>query len=182
MPRGFDQPYVLYVGTRAFYKNFARLLLAMRKVTESWPELHILVVGSPFNQTEQEWISALGLEKRIRQVSEISDPELAGLYRDSEALVYPSLYEGFGIPPLEAMACGTVVIAARSSSIPEVVGEDAILFDPYSTEELAASILSLREIGAERSEYIRRGRERAMRYSWDRTAERTVDVYRRFAR
>ncbi len=180
--RGLDQPYVLFVGNRAFYKNFARLLLAMKKVTQSWPELRILVVGSSFSQTEQEWISALGLEKRIAQVSEISDPELAGLYRDSEAFVYPSLYEGFGIPPLEAMACGTVVIAARSSSIPEVVGEDAILFDPYSTEELAVSILSLREIGSSRSEYIRRGRERAMRYSWDRTAERTVDIYRRYAR
>lgn len=182
VPRGLDQPFVLFVGNRVFYKNFARLLLAMRKVAESWPGLRLLVVGSPFNQTEQEWVSALGLEKRIAQVSEISDPELAGLYRDSEALVYPSLYEGFGIPPLEAMACGTVVIAARSSSIPEVVGEDAILFDPYSTEELAEKILSLRELGASRSEYIRRGRERAMLYSWDRTAERTVDVYRRFAR
>ena len=181
-PREIEGPYVFFVGTRVFYKNFARLLMAMRRVVASWRELRLVVVGSPFSQTELEWIAALGLEKHVVQLSEVSDARLAGFYRDSEALVYPSLYEGFGIPPLEAMACGTVVIASRISSIPEVVGEDAILFDPYSVEELEACILGLRELGPRRDALIRRGRERALRYSWDQTAAKTFEVYCRVAR
>jgi glycosyltransferase involved in cell wall biosynthesis len=181
VPREVTDPYVMFVGSRTYYKNFARLLLAMVEVGASWPELRLVVVGGRFNETELEWISALGLENRILLRSELGDSELAGLYRDSEALVYPSLYEGFGIPPLEAMACGTLVIAARSSSIPEVVGDAAILFDPYSTGELVACILSLRVMGADREEHIRRGRVRAEQYSWERTAEQTFEVYRSLA-
>lgn len=176
-----DAPYVLFVGSRPFYKNFARLLMAMKKVTAEWPELRLVVVGSPLNQTEQEWVAALGLEERIIQMSAVSDTRLAALYRDSLALVYPSLYEGFGIPPLEAMSCGTVVIAARSSSIPEVVGDAAILFDPYSVEELAGHMLDLRLHGARRGEFIQRGRQQVARFSWESTVAGTVEIYRQLA-
>lgn len=175
-------PYVIFVGSRPFYKNFARVLMALTKVTETWPDLRLVVVGRSFNPTEQEWVAALGLDDQIMQISEVSDAQLAALYRDAEALIYPSLYEGFGIPPLEAMACGTVVIAARSSSIPEVVGDAAILFDPYSADELAEHILSLRQLGIRREDSIQRGRQQAARYSWDVTAAKTVEVYRQLAR
>ena len=174
-------PYVLFVGNRAFHKNFARLMLAFAKSTTMWPELHLVVVGSPFTQNEESWVHALRLEERIIQMADVSDGLLGALYRGSEALVYPSLYEGFGIPPLEAMSCGTVVLAARTSSIPEVVGDAAMLFDPYSVDELSECMLSLRHLGARREEYIRLGQRRAANYSWDLTAAKTLELYRRLA-
>lgn len=175
-------PYVLFVGSRAFYKNFARMVLAFAKAITMWPELRLVVVGAPFTQFEEEWLHALRLRERIVEIVDVDDHRLAALYHGSEALIYPSLYEGFGIPLLEAMACGTVVIAARTSSIPEVVGDAAILFDPYSIDELTECILSLRQLGGHREEYIRRGQQRATSYSWDLTAAKTSEVYRQLAR
>ena len=172
------QPYLLFVGSRAFYKNFVRLLLAFSSVATSWPELRLAVVGAPFNQTENELIQALKLKPKIDHLSQLNDQQLAGIYRNAEAFVYPSLYEGFGIPPLEAMACGTVVIAANSSSIPEVVGDAAILFDPNSIDELTERILALPKLGSRREDYIRRGKDRAARFSWQNTAAKTFEVYR----
>jgi glycosyltransferase involved in cell wall biosynthesis len=173
------KPYVLFVGSRAFYKNFVRLLLAFSKVSTRWPELRLAVVGAAFNQTENELIHALKLETKIDHLSQLNDQQLAGVYQNAEAFVYPSLYEGFGIPPLEAMACGTVVIAANSSSIPEVVGDAAILFDPNSTDELVERILAIPSLGGHREDYIQRGRKRAAQFSWKDTAEQTFQVYRR---
>jgi glycosyltransferase involved in cell wall biosynthesis len=172
-----QKPYLLFVGSRAFYKNFVRLLLAFSNVSASWPELRLAVVGAPFNQTEDELIHALKLKTRVDHLSQLSDPQLAAVYRNAEAFVYPSLYEGFGIPPLEAMACGTVVIAAKSSSIPEVVGDAAILFDPNSIGELAERILSLPNLGSRREDYILRGRKRVALFSWKDTAAKTYQVY-----
>jgi glycosyltransferase involved in cell wall biosynthesis len=172
-------PYLLFVGSRAFYKNYVRLLLAFSKISSSWPELRLATVGTPFNQTENEVIHALKLDSKIDHLSQLNDQQLAAIYQAAEALVYPSLYEGFGIPPLEAMACGTVVIAADSSSIPEIVGDAAILFDPNSWEELAERILALRNLGSRRDDLIRRGHERVKKFSWKDTAKKTFEVYQR---
>jgi glycosyltransferase involved in cell wall biosynthesis len=176
------KPYLLFVGSRAFYKNFVRLLLAFSRAAPAWPELRLAVVGAPFNQTESELIHALKLETKINHLSQLNDAQLAALYRHAEAFVYPSLYEGFGIPPLEAMACGTVVIAANSSSLPEVVGDAAILFDPHSTDELTDRILSLPNLGVRREEYLQRGRQQAAKFSWKTTAAKTFEVYQRAAK
>ncbi len=174
-------PYVLFVGSRAFYKNFARTVLAFGKAATMWPELRLVVVGSPITQIEEEWLSALRLRERVIEKVDIGDRQLAALYRGSEALIYPSLYEGFGIPLLEAMSCGTIPIAARTSSIPEVVGDAAILFDPYSVDELTECILSLRQLGGRREEYLRKGQQRTANYSWDSTATKTLELYRQLA-
>ena len=174
-------PYVLFVGSRAFYKNFARMVLAFSKAITMWPELSLVVVGSSLTQSEEEWLNALRIRERVVEKVDLGDTELATLYRGSEALIYPSLYEGFGIPLLEAMSCGTIPIAARTSSIPEVVGDAAILFDPYSVEELTECILSLKCLGSRREEYIRQGVRRTANYSWDLTAAKTLEVYRQLA-
>jgi glycosyltransferase involved in cell wall biosynthesis len=123
-------------------------------------------------------LDALKIRKRVRNLGQVLDKHLAKLYRCSMAFVYPSMYEGFGIPPLEAMACGTVVIAANSPSIPEVVGDAAILFDPNSIDELTERILALPKLGSRREEYIRRGKDRAARFSWKNTAAKTFEIYR----
>jgi glycosyltransferase involved in cell wall biosynthesis len=94
------------------------------------------------------------------------------------ALVYPSLYEGFGIPPLEAMACETAVIAANRSSIPEVVGNAAVLVDPDSDEQISSAMMTLLEDRSRREELIRLGRDRAKHFSWDKMAAETREIYR----
>jgi glycosyltransferase involved in cell wall biosynthesis len=173
------QPYFLYVGSRAkAYKNFDTLLLAFAKVISVNSDVLLCVVGAPFNQAEQQQIAELQLTERIQHYQYASDTHLAKLYRCSVAFVYPSLYEGFGIPPLEAMACGTVVVAANSSSIPEVVGDAGILFDPQSVNDLADISIELLDAPSKRDRLIIKGFDRNQQFSWDKTAAQTVEVYR----
>jgi glycosyltransferase involved in cell wall biosynthesis len=183
LSHGFEpvssRPYYLYVGSRdAIYKNFDGLLLAFAKAVSIRPDIALCVVGSPFSETEKKLIAELKLSDRIEHYRYISDRHLAKLYRCSVALVYPSLYEGFGIPPLEAMSCGTVVVASDCSSIPEVVGEAGILFNPQSTGDLADILLSLLDNPIERDRLIAQGHQRAQSFSWDKTVAQTLDVYR----
>ncbi|NEQ19657.1 MAG: glycosyltransferase family 4 protein [Microcoleus sp. SIO2G3] len=172
------QPYYLYVGSRTSYKNFDGLLAAFAKVASVHSEVRLCVVGSPFNQTEQQLIADLKLSDRIEHYGYASDRQLAKLYRCSVAFVYPSLYEGFGIPPLEAMSCGTVAVASNTSSIPEVVGDAGLLFDPKAIGDLADILLFLLDNPIERDRLIEKGYKRAKAFSWDKTALQTLEVYR----
>jgi glycosyltransferase involved in cell wall biosynthesis len=176
------KPYYLYVGSRSPYKNFDRLLLAFAKVVLVNPELSLCVVGEPFHPDERKMIGELNLDRHIEHYGSIDDRHLAKLYRCSLAFVYPSLYEGFGIPPLEAMSCGTPVVAANSSSIPEVVGEAGILFDPRSSNDLADILLYLADNTSERERLIAQGNERRKQFSWEKTTDETLKVYRSIAR
>jgi glycosyltransferase involved in cell wall biosynthesis len=120
----------------------------------------------------------LNLANRIHHYQHASDTHLAKLYRHSVAFVYPSLYQGFGIPPLEAMACGTAVVAADSSSIPEVVGDAGILFPPQAAGDLADILLDLLDSPSQRDRLVAKGADRYQKFSWDTTAATTVGVYR----
>jgi len=142
------------------------------------PDLALCVVGLPLNRTEKKLIAQLKLTNYIEHYSYANDYHLAKLYRCSIALVYPSLYEGFGIPPLEAMSCGTVTVASDCSSIPEVVGDAGILFNPQATLDLADILLSLLDNSLERARLIAKGHQRAKMFSWDKTVEQTLDIYR----
>jgi glycosyltransferase involved in cell wall biosynthesis len=173
-----SRPYYLYVGSRtSSYKNFDGLLLAFSKAVSVNPEIALCVVGSSFNSAELNLIDELKLTEHIEHYGYASDSHIAKLYRCSVAFVYPSLYEGFGIPPLEAMACGTVVIASNSSSIPEVVGDAGILFEPKATGDLADILLSLLDNSQERDRLIAKGYQRAKMFSLDKTVSQTLDVY-----
>jgi glycosyltransferase involved in cell wall biosynthesis len=174
-----SQPYFLYVGSRdKSYKNFDTLLIAFSKATSINPDIFLCVVGSPFSDEEKQQITELKLTNQIQHYRYASDTHLAKLYRCSVAFVYPSLYEGFGIPPLEAMACGTVVVASNSSSIPEVVGDAGILFEPKAARDLADILLNLLDSPSDRDRLIAKGHDRHQRFSWDKTAAQTVEVYR----
>lgn len=173
-----SRPYYLYVGGRVSYKNFDGLLSAFAKAASVRPDIALCVVGSPLNQTEEKLVADLKLSDRIVHYRYASDRHLAKLYRCSIALVYPSLYEGFGIPPLEAMSCGTVVVAANCSSIPEVVGDAGLLFDPRSIGDLADILLFLLDNSTERDRLIAKGYQRSQIFSWDKTVAQTLDVYR----
>lgn len=172
------QPYYLYVGSRAKYKNFDGLLRAFTKTISIQPNVVLCIVGSPLDETEEKLIADLKLTNHIEYYGYVSDNHLAKLYRCSVAFVYPSLYEGFGIPPLEAMSCGTAVVASNCSSIPEVVGDAGLLFDPKSTKDLADILLLLLNSSTERDRLIAKGYERAKTFSWEKTVAQTVDVYR----
>ncbi|PSB32747.1 glycosyltransferase family 4 protein [Chlorogloea sp. CCALA 695] len=173
------RPYYLYVGERnSKYKNFNSLLSAFAKAVSVRSDLALCVVGQPINQREKKLIGKFKLANHIEHYSYPNDCHLAKLYRCSIALVYPSLYEGFGIPPLEAMSCGTVAIASDCSSIPEVVGDAGILFNPQATLDLADILLSLIDNSLERERLIAKGYQRANMFSWDKTVAQTFDIYR----
>lgn len=177
-----SRPYFLYVGGHAWrYKNFDRFLRSMAQVIARHSDALLCVVGPPLSSQQLTRIESLGLSGHVQETGRVVDTHLARLYHHSVALVYPSLYEGFGIPPLEAMACDTPVIASNRSSIPEVVGDAGLLVNPESDEEIAAAMISLLESPSQREELIRRGREREKLFSLDKMAEETYEVYREVA-
>lgn len=172
------QPYFLFVGSRSHYKNFDTLLKAFTCLVSTHPEIKLCVVGSLFADWENQRIAELGISDYIESYEQVSDPHLAKLYRCSMAFVYPSKYEGFGIPSLEAMSCGTVVIASNTSSIPEVVGDAGLLVDPNSVDDFVDAMKLVLNHSIERSRYVAKGKEQVKKFSWDQTAAQTIEVYR----
>ncbi len=175
------RPYLLYVGGRSGYKNFDALLESFARVAARYRDISLCVVGQPFSDQELLRIAVLKLTDRIEHYGSVPDGHLARLYQQSIAFVYPSLYEGFGIPPLEAMCCGTPVVACNSSSIPEVVGSAGLLFDPKAPDELTEMLLLVVGSESTREKLIAQGYERSKLFSWDKTAAQTVTVYRELA-
>jgi glycosyltransferase involved in cell wall biosynthesis len=172
------QPYYLYVGSRAAkYKNFEGLLKAFSKVVSVYPDVKLCVVGPPFNTDEKKLIASFKLASYLQHYGYVDDYHLAKLYRCSMAFVYPSFYEGFGIPLLEAMSCGAAVIASNCASIPEVVGEAGLLFDPTILDELIDSLLFVLNHALERDRLIYKGQQRAKSFSWNETVSQTINIY-----
>jgi glycosyltransferase involved in cell wall biosynthesis len=168
--------YLLYLGTLQPRKNLERLLQAYARLPGDAPPLVLAGARGWYFERIAAAIAALGLGERVLLPGYVADEDVPALLTGATALVYPSLYEGFGLPALEAMACGTAVIAARTSSLPEVVGEAGLLVDPLSVEEIAAAMQRLLADAALRADLGRRGRERAALFSWDRCARETLAV------
>jgi glycosyltransferase involved in cell wall biosynthesis len=172
--------YILYVGARGGYKNFTNFLRAY----SSSPSLRgtfgvVCFGGGEFCLSERKLLASLGLgEDKIVQLPG-DDSVLAGLYSRAAVLVYPSLYEGFGIPPLEAMSFDCPVICSNTSSLPEVVGDAAELFDPSEPENIRIAIERVVMSAARTNALIALGRERIKNFSWDRCARETFTVYQR---
>ncbi|WP_292463378.1 glycosyltransferase family 1 protein [Methanolobus sp.] len=164
------RPYILYVGDRRAYKNFKILIDSYRNHLSNYFDL-VCFGGGKFKPNELK-----SSDNNIIQLHG-SDDLLASLYKHAFCFVYPSLYEGFGIPPLEAMSMGCPVIASNTSSIPEVVGDAAILFDPNSEKELVQSIQSLYNEYT-RKDLIKRGYEQEKKFSWEKMANETLSIYK----
>ena len=168
--------YLLYVGKRDGYKNFRRFAesYAVSGVRE---DIRIVVFGGGQLDTyEKEWLKERGIDKYVEYAGE-KDENLSSLYAQAEAMIYPSLYEGFGIPPLEAMKNSCAVLASNTSSIPEVVGDAALLFDPYSVEEITSAIRQVTYSESIRRELVSKGQMRVKEFSWERTAKQTAEIY-----
>jgi glycosyltransferase involved in cell wall biosynthesis len=172
--------YLLFVGNLEPRKNLVGLLRAYDTVRRGRPNGPALVIAGGTGWRNRAILDAMGASPYtadIRMVGYVPDGELAALMNGAIAFVYPSLYEGFGLPPLEAMACGTPVITSNRSSLPEVVGNAALLVDPENTRDLALAMARLVDEAPLREELRERGLERARQFSWRRTAELTAAVY-----
>ncbi|NDV62444.1 glycosyltransferase family 4 protein [Puniceicoccales bacterium CK1056] len=169
---------ILYVGLRARYKNFNRLVQAYASSSVMNSSYKIVTLGGkPFSSSEKEFFTKLGLAKDQVQRVEGNDSTLDSLYRRASVFVYPSLYEGFGIPPLEAMMRGCPVAASRVSSIPEVTGDAASMFDPYDIDEMRQAIEQVLLDDSFRLKLVQSGYERIPLFSWQKCAEKTLEIY-----
>lgn len=176
-----DRPYLLALGMLESRKNLPRLLEAFAMLRRAEPGLtHQLVLAG-----HQGWgagdvfatIRRLGLQSEVNWLDFVAAEDLPALLSAADLLVHPSLYEGFGLPPLEAMACGTPVVAANSTSLPEVVGDAGLLADPFRPETFAMAMRRVLTDEGLRAELKRRGPEQARRFSWERTARLTLAAY-----
>ncbi len=175
---GVTAPYVLSVGTIEPRKNLTRLVRAYRQVAPDVP--HALVLAGPpgWHAEELEAELARPGTGTIVRTGRVTDEQLDALYRGTDAFVYPSLYEGFGLPVLEAMARGVPAIASNTSSLPDVAGDAALLVDPTDVSEIAEALARVLTDRTLAGDLRTRGRERAATFTWGATANATLDVYR----
>jgi glycosyltransferase involved in cell wall biosynthesis len=173
-------PYVLSVGTIEPRKNLVRLVRAYRRVAATGVP-HSLVLAGPLGWHHEALMRELSLEGPgdIVMTGSLAPEELDAVYRAADVFAYPSLYEGFGLPVLEAMARGIPTVASSTSSVSEVAGDAALGVNPRSVREIAKAIVSLCTDGELAEQLAARGRAQAERYSWDETARTTIEVYER---
>jgi glycosyltransferase involved in cell wall biosynthesis len=171
------EPFFLYVGARAGYKNFLGLVAAFAQSQLFKTHQLVCFGGGPLRAEEYERIDKLGVPRdRVASVTG-DDAKLASYYATAEVFVYPSIYEGFGIPLLEAMECGCPVLCGNTSSMPEVAGNAAMYFNARDTQEMAAVLQKIVSSPEERLLLIAKGKERVKQFSWDICAQQTYSVY-----
>lgn len=170
-----QQPFALYVGNHKPHKNLERLLRAYARVADRM-ESRLVVVGAMSSQANPnalpyvKLVGDLSLTRRVEFVGQVDDAALKGLYRSARFFVFPSLYEGFGLPVLEAMACGTPVICSNTTSLPEVAGNAALTFDPQDEEAIADALLRIDRSPELRAELSEQGRCQSRQFSWTQSA------------
>jgi glycosyltransferase involved in cell wall biosynthesis len=178
---GIARPYILYVGALTERKNLGRLLHAFVRVRNKYPDF-LLVLAGPRSWKQspiESIVTELNLCEHVRLTGPVTDSELPALYNGASLFAFPSLYEGFGLPVLEAMACGTPVLTSDVSSLPEVVGNAGVMVDPYNIEEMAQEICHIIGDQCVSQQLRERGLERASLFSWENVARKTMNVYDR---
>jgi glycosyltransferase involved in cell wall biosynthesis len=177
--QGLPERFLLFVGTLEPRKNVTRLVEAYARLPQTCPQL-VLVGGKGwFYEEVLRRVEELGLGSRVHLAGYVPAEDLPYWYNAAEVLVYPSLYEGFGLPPLEAMACGTPVISSTSSSLPEVAGDAGLLVDPVDVDALASAMERVLRDAGLRAQMRSAGLRRAKLFTWEAAARQTVDSYRR---
>jgi len=175
------KPYILYVGTRKGYKNFLLMLYGFREVVKQYPDLYLICAGaSPFNHEELTEIKRLELQGKVKHQQFVNKKDLASLYKGAECFVFPSLYEGFGLPLLESLAAGCPLVLSKASCFPEIVGDAGVYFNPSDPSDIAKAIervLAMDSVTRTKQELL--GRARAANFSWEFCARETEKVYRR---
>jgi alpha-1,3-rhamnosyl/mannosyltransferase len=178
---GVRRPYLLFLGGEKPHKNVQNVVRAFGEARRMRPDLpHVLALAGPMPKNPARidaLISALDLSGAIARPGRIEDEDLPGLFAGADALLYPTLYEGFGLPVVEAMACGTPVLTSSTSALQEIAGGYAYLVDPLDVDAIARGILLLATDPKVRADFVELGRKRALDFSWDKAAERTLEVY-----
>ena len=173
--------FVLYAGSAKPHKNVERLLDAffMLRQKEGFNDLSLIIIGNEISKysTLRRAVHRYKLHKHVRFLGFVTHETLAILYRLSDAFVFPSLYEGFGLPPLEAMACGTPVLTSNISSLPEVVGDAAVLVDPYNPRSIADGMELILTDTELRETLKERGLKRVRQFSWQESVTRVRNIY-----
>ena len=176
---GLSRPFFLYVGARRFNKNFMGLFRAYARL-KCAEDIDLVAVGddTPITKEELVIMNSLLSKGKVRHLNIVDEAELALAYNTALALVFPSFYEGFGLPVVEAMACGTPVLASNATSIPEVGGDAPLYFNPYDPDEIRFAMESV--LHSETAITLKKkGIERAALFNWDDTAKQTLEAYRR---
>jgi len=184
--RILDEPYILYVGSERPRKNLGRLFEAFAMLKKEFPDLRLLKVGAEgrfkkYRRDTMRQLASLGITQDVVFVDYVSEQDLARYYSSAALLAYPSLYEGFGLPPIEAMSCGCPVVTSNISSLPEVVGEAGIMVEPRDIAGLAQAMRRVLTDSKLRDDMIRKGLEQAKKFSWEKAAEQTREVYEKVA-
>ena len=179
---GIKKKFVFYSGNFKPHKNISTLVEAYRQLPEALRQDHVLLLGSPKDEgfpMIYQRVKDLKLESQVVFLDGIAEEDLPCFYAAASVFVFPSLYEGFGLPVLEAMAAGAPVITSNTSSMPEVAGDAAILITPTDAEELTAALESVLGDEARRAEMMKKGLIQASGFSWERCAKETLEVYRK---
>jgi len=171
--------FILYVGGLAAHKNISILIKSFYKIKNKGITHKLIIAGTKRWKYKEifEIITKLNLQNDVIFTGYFPEEDLPALYNAADLFVYPSLYEGFGLPPLEAMACGTPVITSNTSSLPEVVGDAGIMIDPYDVDGLADAMYEVLRNDGLREKMVKSGLERAKTFSWKKTARETLKVY-----
>jgi glycosyltransferase involved in cell wall biosynthesis len=180
-----DKPFILYTGNIKPHKNVDRLIDAFAILRQNrTDDVKLLIIGDEASKYPnlRRLVHRHQLHHHVRFLGFVPDATLAVLYRLASVFVFPSLYEGFGLPPLEAMAAGTPVVTSNISSLPEVVGDAALLIDPMDANAIAEAMGRILNDPALRADLVRRGRERVKAFSWERSVARIRQVYGELAR
>ncbi|MCC7371770.1 MAG: glycosyltransferase family 4 protein [Chloroflexi bacterium] len=176
-----DRRYLIYVGSEDPRKDLGSLIDALAQIRQTAPDVELLKIGQAHFADERERLLArartAGVGAAVHFLNDVSDADLPALYSLASVCVMPSLYEGFGFPVLEAMACGTPVVAADASSLPELVGDAGLLAPPRAPARLAAAVGQMLDVDGWSRDWRAAGLHRASLFTWDRTARQTAEVY-----
>lgn len=175
-----ENDFILYVGNHKPHKNLTALLKAYARLDQKVQRSYDLVIAGDMKKSDKyllQTVEELGLRNRVKFIGFVDQKDLPGVYKAATVLVMPSLKEGFGLPILEAMACGTPVVAANTSALPEVAGQACLFFDPYDIDEMSRVIYQVLEDEALQKELSKLGKKRANSFSWKETARRTIQLY-----
>ncbi len=182
-----QDPFLLYAGNIRPHKNIARLIEAFSvlkselRSDDLWKNLKLLIIGDELSkhQVLRRTVARSGVQHDVRFLGFVPSDTLKVFYQSAQIFVFPSLYEGFGLPPLEAMANGTPVLTSNISSLPEVMGDAALMVNPENVFEIAREMKHLLYDNPLRQELIKKGRERVRKYSWRKAAELVLEIYRK---
>jgi glycosyltransferase involved in cell wall biosynthesis len=171
--------YILFVGNREGYKNFYFTVIALVDILLGDKNIELLCTGRPFTKDEITFLSNFGVQDRVYNIYLNNDNELAWIYANAELFIFPSLYEGFGFPLLEAFANECPVVSSSGGSLPEVGGDAALYFNPKSTREIQDATANVLYNSATRTQLIGKGEKQLAKFTWDKCRTETVEVYKK---